>query len=535
MRYTDERDEHPTERLPRKPQPSVTASSSRESRRSSRHYTTDDSRKPRTDRVPLGERPAERPRSTSRDRRRRERRAARYAADPEGELLRQERRHERREEREQRRAERKEKRAEIEERRAERDERRRRKEAAAEQIVVPVADRPSKKRDPTEEVERATEFYNQDSRPRDTVYQESTESGTVNNQSTETATAITPNTQDYDLEDGYGHKRQQSKRYYSGPPARAQSWQSYSSDYYEDEKYPYSPSDNAYDEIQWYKRRSSHDRYPYEDSRSCCACRRRWCILGSIAATLIGLIIIIVVAVVVSRNQFSYTPSTAQVNNTAAFASGGATQSSVNDTRDGIGAGTDAYKYYQGTASNFPNHTLWISFEDMWNNNVNNIQQSCGWLKYGADDSDKEIQDIYNAIQDRANASLVDHRLILALVLQESHGCVRVPHTTSYGGVKNTGLMQAHDGHEYNSRHMDKSIRYMVQDGTQGTKKGDGLVQVLNMYGNPYSAARAYNSGLIPKSGDLSESGGATACYVSDVANRLTGWVNAKSTCPGSS
>ena len=73
----------------------------------------------------------------------------------------------------------------------------------------------------------------------------------------------------------------------------------------------------------------------------------------------------------------------------------------------------------------------------------------------------------------------------------------------------------------------------MVQDGTQGTASGNGLVQNLNIYGNAYSAARGYNSGYIPKSGNLSEAAGATACYVSDIANRLTGWVTAKSTCAG--
>lgn len=33
--------------------------------------------------------------------------------------------------------------------------------------------------------------------------------------------------------------------------------------------------------------------------------------------------------------------------------------------------------------------------------------------------SDAEIMDIYNAIQSRALASLVDHRFILAVILQE--------------------------------------------------------------------------------------------------------------------
>lgn len=95
--------------------------------------------------------------------------------------------------------------------------------------------------------------------------------------------------------------------------------------------------------------------------------------------------------------------------------------------------------------------------------------------------------------------------------------------------------MQSHDGHAFSSSSPRLSILQMVQDGTQGTDAaaGYGLVQNLDLYGDPYSAARGYNSGYIPKSGDLSEAAGATACYVSDVANRLTGWVSADSTCPG--
>lgn len=93
--------------------------------------------------------------------------------------------------------------------------------------------------------------------------------------------------------------------------------------------------------------------------------------------------------------------------------------------------------------------------------------------------------------------------------------------------------MQSHNGHSYSSAASNTSIVAMVQDGTQGTSYGPGLVQNLNTYGNPYSAARGYNSGHVPKSGNLSAAAGATACYVSDIANRLTGWVTAKSTCPG--
>ena len=66
-----------------------------------------------------------------------------------------------------------------------------------------------------------------------------------------------------------------------------------------------------------------------------------------------------------------------------------------------------------------------------------------------------------------------------------------------------------------------------------GTVQGDGLTQVFNEAGDVYTAARIYNSGSVAPNGDLSDGNGATPCYVSDIANRLTGWVNADSKCGG--
>ena len=103
--------------------------------------------------------------------------------------------------------------------------------------------------------------------------------------------------------------------------------------------------------------------------------------------------------------------------------------------------------------------------------------------------------------------------------------------TTSYGGVENPGIMQSHKGVEYNKHHANQSIWDMIQDGVQGTRDGDGLVQNLNYYSDAYTAARGYNSGIQPMDGNLSAATGATACYVSDIANRLTGWSNATSKC----
>ncbi|KAK3704707.1 hypothetical protein LTR37_013681 [Vermiconidia calcicola] len=262
--------------------------------------------------------------------------------------------------------------------------------------------------------------------------------------------------------------------------------------------------------------------------------RRKKLVIGVILAS-VGILIIIIAAAVTAasrKGSFDYTPSTAHVTNETSFQLGGATQNDpYQSLTDGIGAGQDRYIYYSGPASNYPPYNRWISFAEMWKANMDTLQHSCGWLDEGPDNTPEIIQDMYDAIQDRANASLVDHRYIFATILQESNGCVQVGSTTSSGGVNNPGLMQSHNGQAFSKSHQTLSILTMVQDGTQGTEHGDGLVQNLNIYGNPYAASRGYNSGYIPKSGDLSEAAGATACYVSDIANRLTGWVYAETKC----
>lgn len=279
------------------------------------------------------------------------------------------------------------------------------------------------------------------------------------------------------------------------------------------------------------KRRYEHEN-PFENPKEKWWTRKRKIIVGLVLA-IIGIILIIIIAVVVTNNQsgFKYTPSDVKVTNPKAFQAGGATNDSPDNKDDGIGMGQDVYHYYSGGPEQFPPSSKWVSFEQMWLTNLPNVQKACGWLKEGEDNTDAQNQDIFDAIQDRAKASLVDHRYILATILQESHGCVHVGETESSGGVTNPGLMQSHNGDSFDEKAQTKSILLMVQDGTQGTKHGDGLVQLLNIYGDPYSASRGYNSGYIPKSGNLSEASGATACYVSDIANRLTGWVNAESLC----
>ena len=62
----------------------------------------------------------------------------------------------------------------------------------------------------------------------------------------------------------------------------------------------------------------------------------------------------------------------------------------------------------------------------MWDANLPNIQGACSTLDDGQDNSAQDNKYIKEAIQNRAQASLVDHRFILAVILQESLGCVRV-------------------------------------------------------------------------------------------------------------
>jgi len=175
----------------------------------------------------------------------------------------------------------------------------------------------------------------------------------------------------------------------------------------------------------------------------------------------------------------------------------------------------------------------------MFDANKNILKGGCTQFGVTAN-SDKENSDIYTGINQVAGETGVDARFILAVMLQESNGCVRAP-TTNYG-VRNPGLMQDHDGAATCNENGNiqnpcptNIIVQMIRDGVAGTPAGDGLVQTLKQapgsgVAKYYGAARIYNSGSIDPSGNL-EKGIATHCYVSDVANRLTGWVYASKAC----
>ncbi|KAF2154010.1 hypothetical protein K461DRAFT_267087 [Myriangium duriaei CBS 260.36] len=207
------------------------------------------------------------------------------------------------------------------------------------------------------------------------------------------------------------------------------------------------------------------------------------------------------------------------------------------------------YKTYTGdgtTNQGWPYQSQWLTFEQLWNFNLPTIQGSCHQYNVPLN-SDSETASLKNAIQSVSSSSGVDARFILAIVLQESNGCVRVPTTdwTGEGGHANPGLMQTNQGTGSCNRNgnvqdpcPDSEIKQMITDGTTGTASGDGLEQCMmetnaSDVSKYYKAARIYNGGLTSWTGHKADlgTGCCTLCYSSDIANRLTGWHSGLSTC----
>lgn len=184
-------------------------------------------------------------------------------------------------------------------------------------------------------------------------------------------------------------------------------------------------------------------------------------------------------------------------------------------------------------------HNIHMLTSNRFTINKKVIDSGCTQFNVAAN-SAQETSNIATGIKTVAVETGIDPRFILAILLQESNGCVRAP-TTNYG-VRNPGLMQDHDGSATcnEAGHVqnpcpERTITQMIRDGVAGTSAGDGLVQTMAKAGvsgtsKYYVSARIYNSGSLAVNGDLG-GGIATHCYVSDIANRLTGWVYAKKAC----
>ncbi|EXJ91989.1 hypothetical protein A1O3_00539 [Capronia epimyces CBS 606.96] len=215
---------------------------------------------------------------------------------------------------------------------------------------------------------------------------------------------------------------------------------------------------------------------------------------------------------------------------------------------EGVTSPKSAYTFYSGdgsAADGWPQISDWLSFNALFSNVKPYVGQNCVANVPG--NSPDETEQVREAILSVANQTYMDPRFILVVVMQESNGCVRV--VTTAGGNSNPGLMQSFKGKGSCNRDGQllspcpaSIIHQMIVDGTAAPVDGITLVKALNQATSAgitdlaqgfYRAARLYNSGTnsLPANGDLGGAPGATLCYASDIANRLTGWVDGPITC----
>lgn len=82
--------------------------------------------------------------------------------------------------------------------------------------------------------------------------------------------------------------------------------------------------------------------------------------------------------------------------------------------------------------------------QNRWSANTNSLEHGCATWSVAPENDSEEIADLKSAITSIAAAAGIDPRFVLATVMQESRGCVRVD--TTHNAVANPGLMQSHDG-----------------------------------------------------------------------------------------
>ena len=109
-----------------------------------------------------------------------------------------------------------------------------------------------------------------------------------------------------------------------------------------------------------------------------------------------------------------------------------------------------AYKQFTGDgskAAGWPVIADWHTWDSLFKINSALMKTSCANNGFSANNSPTEIANIGKAIQTVGKNNGVDPRFVLAVVMEESAGCVRVPTTVSPDGtVRNPGLLQDHNG-----------------------------------------------------------------------------------------
>ena len=138
-----------------------------------------------------------------------------------------------------------------------------------------------------------------------------------------------------------------------------------------------------------------------------------------------------------------------------------------------------------------------------------------------------DVKKVYRAIKEHAPKEGVPKAVLLAMVMQESHGDVGAPVTYSPENIPTGGLLQCYKcpGYEKKYNLSQDQIDGMVKGGAKHFK---GNMKHWGDNFDPsciYPALREYNSGDV-NADNLSDGRNATDSYVSDIAQRLAGWAN---------
>ncbi|KAG8169241.1 hypothetical protein KVR01_001990 [Diaporthe batatas] len=188
-----------------------------------------------------------------------------------------------------------------------------------------------------------------------------------------------------------------------------------------------------------------------------------------------------------------------------------------NLTRELVPAST----VYSGPWSSFPAMSTWTTFDNMFNTNQKSM--------FVAGSTQQDVDHIRIAVTSVAASYGIDRRVLLGIIMEESHGGVGVATTYNADGLPTGGLMQASGCHGYEGQNnlAQADITFMIDCGTQHFKTNLGNWGGQNLEQSIYPALREFNSGSVV-AWDLSTApnGVGNPTYVSDIAQRLQGWTN---------
>ncbi|KAK8018945.1 hypothetical protein PG991_008135 [Apiospora marii] len=182
----------------------------------------------------------------------------------------------------------------------------------------------------------------------------------------------------------------------------------------------------------------------------------------------------------------------------------------------------EAPQFYSGPYTSFPGKETWKDFDTLWNANVPSMRAK--------GDQQSDIDRIKTALQSVGGQYGIEPRVLLSIMMQESHGDVGALTTISQpDGLSTGGLFQCWDCPGFYQQYglSQAQITSMVEGGAKHFKSD------LDQFGGcmdpkcVYPALRSYNSGAnAVNQQNLSDAPNATPAYVSDIVQRLGGWVD---------